>query len=615
MEGKPNEAPAIGIDLGTTYSCVAVSNNGGIEIIPNELGYRTTPSTVAFLDAERLIGDGAKNQVAMNPANTIFDAKRLIGRKFSDPKVQENTKLWPFRVIEGPADTPKIVVSYKGQEKEFLAEEISSMILGKMKEIAEAYLGKVVKNAVITVPAYFNDSQRQATKDAGTIAGLNVIRMINEPTAAAIAYGLDNKSDFIGKINVLIFDLGGGTFDVSLSTIEEGGIFEVKAVSGDTHLGGEDFDNRMVDHCVSEFKRKWNKDLTGNQRALGRLRFACEKAKRILSSTTQTSIELDCLHDGIDFSMRFTRAKFEELNMSLFSQCIQTVDQCLKDAKIKKSWVDEIILVGGSTRIPKVQDMLRELFDWKELCKNVNPDEAVAYGAAVMAAKLSGSNDEGVRDVLLVDVTPLSLGIEVKGEVFSIVVPRNTQIPTKKFKNYYTCEDNQSRIVMKVYQGERIKSTKNHLLGKFTVSGIPLAPKGVMPVEDCFYIDADGILTVTSKILSTGMSNKLTITNEKGRLSKDDIEKMVREAEMYKLEDQEYKKKVKAYNDLEDCIYNLRKKVKEYNVNKRVHPDSLKKMETAIDETTEWLEDNQAATINELQRKKVFLEFVCTPLI
>ncbi|KAI3759915.1 hypothetical protein L1987_50301 [Smallanthus sonchifolius] len=551
----------------------------------------------------------------MNPANTIFDAKRLIGRKFSDPKVQGNTKLWPFRVIEGPADTPKIVVSYKGQQKEFLAEEISSMILGKMKEIAEAYLGKVVKNAVITVPAYFNDSQRQATKDAGTIAGLNVIRMINEPTAAAIAYGLDNKPDFVGKINVLIFDLGGGTFDVSLSTIEEGGIFEVKAVSGDTHLGGEDFDNRMVDHCVSEFKRKWNKDLTGNQRALGRLRFACEKAKRILSSTAQTSIELDCLHDGIDFSMRFSRAKFEELNMSLFSQCIKTVDQCLKDAIIKKSWVDEIILVGGSTRIPKVQDMLRELFDWKELCKSVNPDEAVAYGAAVMAAKLSGSKDEGVRDVLLVDVTPLSLGIEVKGEVFSIVVPRNTQIPTKKYKNYYTCEDNQSTIVMKVYQGERTKSTKNHLLGKFRVSGIPLAPKGVMPVEDCFDIDADGILTVTSKILSTGMSNKLTITNEKGRLSKDDIEKMVREAEMFKLEDQEYKKKVKAYNDLEDCIYNLRKKVKEYNVNKRVHPDSLKKMEDAIDEMTEWLEDNQDATINELQRKKVFLEFVCTPLI
>ncbi|KAI3759916.1 hypothetical protein L1987_50302 [Smallanthus sonchifolius] len=520
-------------------------------------------------------------------------------------------KLWSFKVIEGPADTPKIVVSYKGQQKEFLAEEISSMILGKMKEIAEAYLGKVMKNAVITVPAYFNDSQRQATKDAGTIAGLNVIRMINEPTAAAIAYGLDNKPDFVGKINVLIFDLGGGTFDVSLSTIEEGGIFEVKAVSGDTHLGGEDFDNRMVDHCVSEFKRKWNKDLTGNQRALGRLRFACEKAKRILSSTAQTSIELDCLHDGIDFSMRFSRAKFEELNMSLFSQCIKG-----KNFKmIEKSWVDEIILVGGSTRIPKVQNMLRELFEWKELCKSVNPDEAVAYGAAVMAAKLSGSDDKNVRDLMLLDVTPLSLGVELKGEVFDVVIPRNTQIPTKKFKNYITTKDNQSSAAIKVYQGERAKSTDNHLLGKFTIYGIPPAPKGNIHFEDCFEIDPDGILTVTSKILSTSISNKLRIVNDKGRLSKYDIDKMVKEAEKYKLEDQEYKKKVKAYNGLEDYIYNLKKKVKEYNVNKRVHPESLKKMEKAIDETTEWLEDNQAASIDEIQGKKTYLQFVCTPLV
>ncbi|KAJ0604061.1 putative Heat shock protein 70 family [Helianthus annuus] len=614
MEGKVNNAPAIGIDLGTTYSCVAVSNHGRIEIIPNEQGYRTTPSTVAFVDAERLIGDGAKNQVAMNPANTIFDAKRLIGRKFSDSKVQENMKLWPFRVIEGPADTPKIVVSYKGQEKEFLAEEISSMVLGKMKEIAEAYLGKVVKDAVITVPAYFNDSQRQATKDAGIIAGLNVMRMINEPTAAAIAYGLDNKSEFVGKINMLVFDLGGGTFDVSLSTVEEGGIFEVKAVSGDTDLGGEDFDNRMVDHCVSEFKRKWNKDLAGNQRAMGRLRFACEKAKRILSSTTQTSIELDCLHDGIDFSMKFTRAKFEELNISLFSKCIETLEECLRDAKMDKSWVDEIILVGGSTRIPKVQHMLRELFGWKELCKSVNPDEAVAFGAAVMATKLSGSNDKSIQDFVLLDVTPLSLGVEVKGEVFSVVIPRNTQIPTKKFKTYTTAKDDQYSAEVKVYQGERAKSTYNHLLGKFTISGIPPAPKGEIQLEIYFEIDPDGILMVTSKIISNGLINTLTIATDKGRLSNDQIERMIKEAEKYKLEDQEYKQRVNAYNDLEDCLYNMKKKVTEYKLSKRVHPESLKKMENVVDETTEWLRNNQLAPISELQRKKVIMEFVCTSL-
>ncbi|CAI9301609.1 unnamed protein product [Lactuca saligna] len=395
MDGRGNDTPAIGIDLGTTYSCVAVWKHGHIQIIPNDQGNRTTPSCVAFVNGERLIGDGAKNQVAMNPANTIFDAKRLIGRRFSDSKVQDDIKLWPFKVIQGPSDTPKIVVSYKGEENEFSAEEVSSMILGKMKETAESYLGKVVKDAVITVPAYFNDSQRQATKDAGAIAGLNVMRIINEPTAAAIAYGLDNKSDITSKINVLVFDLGGGTFDVSLLTMEEGGgTLQVKAVAGDTHLGGEDFDSRMVDHCAQEFKRKWKKDLTGNKRALGRLKCACEKAKRILSCDILTSIEIDGLHEGIDFSMKFSRAKFEELNMGFFVKCIQTLEACLTDAKMDKSRVNEVILVGGSTRIPKVQSMLQEFFNGKQLCKRVNPDEAVAYGAAVMAEKLSGNGDD-----------------------------------------------------------------------------------------------------------------------------------------------------------------------------------------------------------------------------
>ncbi|KAL7585337.1 hypothetical protein Lser_V15G42838 [Lactuca serriola] len=414
MDGRGNRTPAIGIDLGTSYSCVAVWKHDRIQIIPNDQGNRTTPSCVSFVDGERLIGDGALNKAAMNPANTIFDAKRLIGRRFSDSKVQDDIKLWPFKVIEGPSDTPKIVVSFKGEEKEFLAEEISSMILGKMKETAESYLGKVVKDAVITVPAYFNDSQRQATKDAGAIAGLNVIRIINEPTAAAIAYGLDKRSDIIRKINVLVFDLGGGTFDVSLLTI-----------------------------------------------AKGRLRFACEKAKRILSCSTQTSIDLDCLHEGIDFSMKFSRAKFEELNMCFFSKCIETVETCLSDAKMKKSCVNRVILSVGSTRIPKVQSMLQEFFERKELCKSLNPDEAVAYGAAVMASKLSGNNHKSCRDLLLLDVTPLSLGVDVLGDIFDVVIPRNTPMPTKKSKFYVTTQDNQTCVTVKVYQGERTRSTRD----------------------------------------------------------------------------------------------------------------------------------------------------------
>nr|KAJ0185829.1 hypothetical protein LSAT_V11C900469850 [Lactuca sativa] len=590
---KRNNAPAIGIDLGTTYSCVAIWKHGRIEIIPNDQGNRTTPSCVAFSDAERLIGDSAKNQVAMNPANTIFDAKRLIGRRFGDSKVQNDMKLWPFRVIQDPVDTPKIVVSYKGQEKEFLAEEISSMILGKMKATAESYLGKVVKDAVITVPAYFNDSQRQATKDAGAIAGLNVIRMINEPTAAAIAYGLDNKSDITCKINVLVFDLGGGTFDVSLLTMAEGGgTLEAKAVAGDTHLGGEDFDSRMVDHCAQEFKRRWNKDLTGNKRALGRLRCACEKAKRILSCNSQTSIDLDCLHEGIDFCMKFSRAKFEELNIGSFYKCIGTVEACLRDAKMEKSCVNEVILVGGSTRIPKVQSMLQEFFERKELCKSVNPDEAVAYGAAVMAAKLTGKNDKSCQDLMLLDVTPLSLGVGVLGDIFDVVIPRNTPIPTKKSKIYNTSRDNQPCVDVEVYQGERTRSTDNHLLGTFRISGIPPGPKGDAKLEYCFEIDANCILTVTAKILSTGKTEKLTITNANGRLCKEEIEKMMEDAVKYKQEDQEYRKRADAFNALEECIYNMKNKIKNMENCKR-----LKKMKRGIADTTKWLEQNQAALL------------------
>ncbi|KAJ0520736.1 putative Heat shock protein 70 family [Helianthus annuus] len=610
MESRRTEAPAIGIDLGTTYSCVAVWKHGRVEIIPNEQGNRTTPSTVAFTDVERLIGEGAKNQVAMNPANTIFDAKRLIGRRFSDPKVQDDMKLWPFKVKNGSGDKPKIVVSYKGQKKKFLAEEVSSMILGKMKETAEAYLGKVVKDAVITVPAYFDDSQRQATKDAGTIAGLNVLHIINEPTAAAIAYGLANKPNISQKMNVLVFDLGGGTLDVSILAITKEGTFDVKVVGGDTHLGGEDFDNCMVDYCVREFKRKWKKDLTKNPKALGRLRVACENAKRILSSTTQTSIDLDYLHEGTDFSMKFTRAKFEEMNMDSFDKCTKIVENCLNDAKIEKSSVAEIVLVGGSTRIPKVQQMLRELFDGKELCKSVNPDEAVAYGAAVLAAKLSGIKDNNLESLLLLDVTPLSLGVETTGNEMNVLIPRNTTIPTKAEKIFYTNEDNQYCVKIKVYQGERARSTDNHLLGEFKISGIPAAPKGVAQIKESLEIDANGILTVTAEILSTSKKDKLVISNKNGRLSKEEIDKMVKDGEKYRLQDQEYKKRMDAYNALEVFLYHMKNRIKEYTIKKSVQPKRLKKMENAIADTTKWLEKNQVAPVEEFRRRKVFLESV-----
>lgn len=547
----------------------------------------------------------------MNPANTVFDAKRLIGRKFTDAEVQGDVKHFPFKVIDR-AGKPVIQVEFKGEDKVFTPEEISSMILTKMRETAQGFLGGDVTNAVITVPAYFNDSQRQATKDAGLIAGLNVLRIINEPTAAAIAYGLDKKAE--GERNVLIFDLGGGTFDVSLLSIEEG-IFEVKATAGDTHLGGEDFDNRLVNHFVAEFKRKHKKDLSTNQRALRRLRTACERAKRTLSSSTQTSIEIDSLFEGVDFYTSITRARFEELCQDLFRSTIDPVEKVLRDAKLDKSSVDEIVLVGGSTRIPKVQKLVSDFFNGKEPNKSINPDEAVAYGAAVQAAILSGDTSSKTQDLLLLDVAPLSLGIETAGGVMTKLIPRNTTIPTKKSEIFSTYADNQPGVLIQVYEGERARTKDNNLLGKFELTGIPPAARGVPQIEVTFDIDANGILNVSAVEKGTGKSNKITITNDKGRLSKEDIERMVSEAEKYKEDDEKESARIAAKNGLESYSYSLKNTLSEEKVNEKLDEEDKSKLQKAIDETVEWLDSNQTATTEEFSDKQKELEGIANPIM
>ncbi|RSH90924.1 ATPase with role in protein import into the ER [Saitozyma podzolica] len=608
-EDREDYGTVIGIDLGTTYSCVAVQRGGKVEIIANDQGNRITPSWVGFTDEERLIGDAAKNQGPQNPYNTVFDAKRLIGRTYTDSDVQKDMKHWPFKIVN-KGGKPMIEVSHRGELKDFTPEEVSAMVLTKMKETAEAYLGHKVTHAVVTVPAYFNDAQRSATKDAGTIAGLTVLRIVNEPTAAAIAYGLDRSGK--AESQIIVYDLGGGTFDVSLLSIEDG-VFEVLATAGDTHLGGEDFDNRVIDYLVKQYKRKTDVDVTKNARAMGKLKREVEKAKRTLSSQMSTKIEIEAFENGNDFSETLTRAKFEELNMDLFRKTMKPVEQVLKDAGVKKEDIDDIVLVGGSTRIPKVQQLLKDFFNGKEPSKGINPDEAVAYGAAVQGGVLSG--EEGSSSVLLIDVCPLTLGIETTGGVMTKLIGRNSVVPTKKSQIFSTAVDNQPTVRIQVFEGERSMTKDNNLLGEFDLTNIPPSPRGVPQIEVTFEIDANGILKVSALDKGTGKSESITITNDQRRLSADEIERMVREAEEFADEDAAVKKRIESMNSLQNFVFSLKSQVADAEgMGGKLSDEDKETILAAVKEKTEWLDDHPNAEAEDYEDQLAELQSTVSPI-